>query len=51
MFFLKSLDEASKTMKEEDFILKRKEFLEQEQFQLLRKKVFILMNILTISTN
>ena len=28
----------------EDFILARKEFPEEEQFQLLRKKVFILIN-------
>ena len=42
-FFLKSLDEVPKSMKEEDFILTRKQFPEEEQFQLLRKKVFILI--------
>ena len=31
-------------MKDEDFVLTRKEFPEEEQFQLLRKKVFIPMN-------
>ena len=32
-------------MKDKDFILTRKEFPENEKFDLLRKKVFILMNI------
>ena len=35
---MKSLDEVSKSMKDEDFILTRKEFPKQEQFQLLRKR-------------
>ena len=37
-FFLKSLDDVSKSMKDEDFILTRKEFPEDEKFNLLRKK-------------
>ena len=38
-------------MKDENFILTRKEFTEEEQFQLLRKKAFILMNTLIITVN